>query len=342
MPGSYGRDPVDDYRALTERATLWDVAAERLVEISGPDALRFADYLVTRDVSRLELHQCRYTFCCDEHGVIGCDAIAQRVGEEKVWISTSNMDLLFWARGIALGADYDVVISEPDVAPMQVQGPRSREILRDLLGNAIDGLAYFRAMPARVAGIDVIVSRTGWSGELGYEIYPPSSESALTVWDAVLAAGGPHGLLVTAPNHVRAIEAGIMAIDYATGRGLNPLELWRGNAVDFEKDAFIGRDALLAIRDEGPKRRVVGLTSAGAPLPPLEAPWDVTADAHRAGFVRGAGVNPITGRNVAIGVLLAEHARPGRQVHVAHLGGVAAMEVTGLPLIDQAGARVRA
>jgi glycine cleavage system aminomethyltransferase T len=332
MPMAYGHDPREDYRALTERVTLWDVGAERQTELRGPDAIRLADYLTTRSLADMEPGRCRYTLCCDDTGQVICDPVLL-VLEDRVWLSHGTVDLTLWAKGIALHADFAVGVCEPDVAPLQVQGPASAEVLRTLAGPAVDELGPFRLLATQVAGVDVIVSRTGWSGGPGYEIYPLGSDHALELWDAVVEAGEPHGMLVTGPNVRKAVESGITDTSLATNQSLNPLELWQDYPIDFDKGEFVGREALLAIRESGPARRQVGLIGSDEPLPRQDGFWDVLAGESPVGSTRWAVFSFALERNIAIAVVDVGHAGPGAALELAHAEGRERMEVTALPFV---------
>jgi glycine cleavage system aminomethyltransferase T len=335
MAMAFDRDPMDDYRAVTERVALWDVGAERQVQVAGPDAVRFADYLVTRDLANVQPGDCRYALCCDERGEIICDSVVVVPRAHVVWLSHGTIDLLLWVRGIALHAGYDVEVSEPDIAPLQVQGPRSREVLRKLVGSAIDGLRYYRCMPAEIAGLPVVVSRTGWSGELGYEIFPLSEDRAMELFDTVLEAGREFDMLVTGPNLPKALEAGISDTAYYTNAGLNALELGRDSMVDLDAGPFVGREALLAIRRAGVRRRVVGLLGPpGARLPRLETFWPIRNGSAQSGATRWQAFSPALSRAVAIGVVRIEDATPGQTMTVSHPLGDTEMTVAELPFVD--------
>jgi aminomethyltransferase len=332
MPMSYGRDPLDDYRALTERVTLWDVGAERQTEILGPDALAFADYLTTRRVDDLEPWQCRYTTCCDERGQILCDPIMLNL-PDRVWLSHGTVDLTLWAKGIALHCDFDVTVDEPDVAPLQVQGPQSTEVMAALVGDEVQRLRPFRCMPTEIAGTDVIVSRTGWSGGSGFEIFPRGSERALALWDAVVQAGRPHDMLITGPNLRKAVESGITDTSLATGQGLTPLECWQDYLVDLDKGPFMGREALRSLRERGLTRRQVGLVGTSEALARQEGFWDVFAGDRQVGATRWAVRSPALDRNIAIAVVDVDCAAPGTALELVHPDGREPVEVTTLPFV---------
>lgn len=334
MPMAYGRDPREDYEALTGRVTLWDVGAERQTEIRGPGAKAFADMLTTRRLDDLQTGQCRYTLCCDETGEILCDPILLAPEDDVIWLSHGTVDLTLWARGIALAGNYDVQVGEPDVAPLQVQGPRSPEVMRALVGDSIDELAPFHCKQADIAGTACVISRTGWSGGAGFEIYPRGTERALDLWDAVKEAGEPHDLLVIGPNLSKAMESGITDTSYTTNQNLNPLELWQPYLVDLDKGDFIGREAIQRIKDQGVSRRQVGLLGPDHRLPVrLEYFWDIRVGEETIGSTRWLTYSLGLDRTIAIGVVDVDFSAVGTRVDVVHPEGAASMEVVDLPFI---------
>jgi aminomethyltransferase len=251
-----------------------------------------------------------------------------------MWLSHGTVDLTLWAHGIALGGSYDVEVGEPDVAPLQVQGPLSSVVMRSLIGDSVDGLRPFHCMQATIAGVDCIVSRTGWSGGAGFEIYPRGTERALDLWDAVKAAGEPHDLLVIGPNLSKAMEAGITDTSYATNQDLNPLELWQDYLVDLDKGDFIGREALQRIKDQGVSRRQVGLLGPDHRLPMrLEFPWDIRVGEETIGSTRWLAFSLGLERVIAIGVVDVDFSAVGTRVDVVHPEGEATMEIVELPFM---------
>jgi glycine cleavage system aminomethyltransferase T len=301
MPMDYGRDPRADYAALVERVTLWDVGAERQAELRGPGALALADHLAPRRLSDLGVGECRYTPVCDRAGAIMCECIVLRPAADVVWFSHSDVDLTLWATGLALARGDDAAVTEADVAPMQLQGPRAADVMATLGGDEVAGLARFRCIDVRLAGVECVVSNTGWSREPGFEIYPIGSTRAPAVWDALVAAGEPHGLLVTGPNIVRAVEQGISDTQYATNSDMNPIEAGMGPLLDLDRPDFVGRDALRAVRERGPTRHTVGLVCDGSPFPIMERLWPVSApDGRPAGEARWAVYSFALERNIAV------------------------------------------
>ncbi|HXD68290.1 MAG TPA: glycine cleavage T C-terminal barrel domain-containing protein [Gaiellales bacterium] len=304
MPLDYGRDPRQDYAALVERVTLWDVGAERQAELRGPDALAFADYLAPRRLSDLGVGECRYTPVCDRAGAIMCECIVLRPEPDVVWFSHSDVDLTLWATGLALAHGDDVEVAEADVPPMQLQGPRAADVMGAVGGEAAAGLARFRCGRVALGGVDCVVSNTGWSREAGYEVYPLGSDRAPEVWDAIVAAGEPHGLLITGPIIVRAVEQGISDTQYATNSDMNPIEAGMGSMLDLDRPDFVGRDALRAVRDDGPARRTVGLVCDGDPFPVMEQHWTITAgDGEPVGVARWAVYSYALERNIVVALV---------------------------------------
>jgi glycine cleavage system aminomethyltransferase T len=334
LPLDYGRAPIDDYRALREAVTLWDVGGERQVQIEGPDAAAFTNYLVTRDISDLPAGHCRYVLVGDETGRVIADPVLLHPFQDTFWLSHGSVDLLLWAKGIALHTDHDVRVTEADVAPMQLQGPNSRDVLRRLVGDAVDALAYYDCAQVTIAGSEVIVSRTGWSGELGYELYPLGSSGAPGVWEAVVEAGKPSGLVITGPNVPHAVECGITDCQYYTNFDVNALE-FSPRLVDLDGPEFIGREALRRVAAEGLRRRTIGLLGGPDRLPRLQWAWTVHRDGHQVGQLRWAAFSPTLERMVAVALIDSDHADPGHTVTVRHHEGEADMETTTLPFIPR-------
>ena len=315
MPLGYGRDPRVDYDALVERVTLWDVGAERQTELRGPDALALADYLCPRDLSGLAPGRCLFTPVCDEAGEIMADCIVLRVAEDVVWISHSDVDLELWARGMGLYRGFDAAVAEADVAPLQLQGPAAAAVLAPICPPGVATLPRFHCATTTVAGVEAVVSATGWSREPGFEIYPLGSARAVEIWDAICAAGESHGLLVTGPNVVRAVEQGITDTQYRMNSGMNPIEAGIERMLELDGADFVGRDALLAVRREGARRRTVGLVCDGPAFPWLEDFWPVTQAGREVGVARWAVWSYALDRNIAIALVEVGTGDDGLVVH---------------------------
>ena len=253
MPIDYGRDPVVEYRAITEGVTLWDVGAERQAQLRGPDALSFADYLSPRDLLDLAVGRCRFTPVCDPRGQVMADCIVLRPFEDTVWYSHSDCDISLWAYGLALARGARVEVEEADVSPLQLQGPLAAAVLEPLYDGDLSALRRFDCAAVDVAGVPCVVSNTGWSKEAGFELYPLGSERCLELWDAIAGSGEPYGLLVTGPNITRAVEQGITDTQYKMNSGMTALEAGLESMLQLDGADFMGRDALVAERARGPR-----------------------------------------------------------------------------------------
>ena len=264
------RDPVEEYWELLNGVTLWDVGVERQVEITGPDAFTFTNMLVPRDLTKCEVGQCKYVFVTSHEGGILNDPVLLRLEENRFWLSLADSDILLWAWGVAQNSGLDVQIGEPDVGPLQVQGPKSKDVMVDLFGESIVDIPYYFCRDYNLDGMDIVVSRTGYTGELGYEIYlQNASRDGVKLWDAVVEAGEPHGLAVIGPCHIKRIEAGILALGCDMWFDTNPYEVEMGYEwmVDLEQEAdFIGKEALKRIKAEGVSRKLVGVEIGGPGL----------------------------------------------------------------------------
>ena len=335
--------PGDIYRALTTKAVLIPTGAERQLEVTGKDAVKFMDYLVTRDMGKLAPGRCSYSFMCDENGEIIVDGIIVYISERKLWFGVSDGDIELWARGIALHSDYDVLVGEADVAPLQIQGPKSRDILRTIIGNSIEDLTFFGCTQTRIAGVDCVISRTGWTGELGYEVYPTGSETAPDVWDAIVEAGKPCEMLISGLSWSKSLEAGLMVFSMGTrDERINPLEHWRSNLVDLDKGPFIGQAALRQIMAEGgPARKITGLVGGLEPLSRIERPCKIKHQDEDIGVTRSLAFSPSLQRNICLALVERKYAENGTILSLEHPDGMVEMAVTDLPFVDKDGLRVR-
>jgi aminomethyltransferase len=307
FPLGYRTTPYSDYVALTERATLWDVGCERQTQFKGPDAIRLVDYLSSRDLTKLQVGQCRYTLILDTDGRVINDPVVLRPFNDTVWVSHGDVDITFWAKGFAEAKELDVEVSEPDVAPLQVQGPASREVLRSITDTNLDELGYYRCVVTRVAGIDAVVSNTGWSGGTGYEIYPFTSDRAMELWNAILEAGQPFGLQVTGANPIVALERGVTDLSIWTGLDTNPYENGLARIVDLDRDEFIGRKALKKAVAEGITRKTVGLVFDDQRIPWQDGkPWPLVDEEGRSGYARWANFSFGLRKYAALGLVDAD------------------------------------
>src|SRR2546427_2947948 len=242
---SYYDDPVTEYWHLLEHVTLWDVSVERQVEITGPDAFRFTNQLTTRDLSRCRVGGARYALITAEDGGIINDPVLLRLGENHFWLALADSDVLLWAKAVATRAEMRVQIREPDVSPLQVQGPKSKAVMQVLFGDRVLDLAYYNFFAAALDGIPVVVTRTGWTGEVGYEIYLRDGSRGVELWERIMEAGAPPKIPPTRPPHIPRVQAGLLNYGPDMTLDNNPDEGGLDRLVELNKNGeFIGRGGL--------------------------------------------------------------------------------------------------
>lgn len=311
MPTVYS-DPISEYWSLVNDVTLWDVSCQRQVEIEGPDAFRLIQYLTPRDMSKCKVGQCQYMVITDDDGGIVNDAVMLRVDDSRYWLSPGDGDVLLWVAGVAVTSGFNVRVSEPDVSPLQLQGPKSPHVARDLFGDDILQMKYYWSQEVDLDGIPLLVSRTGWSGELGFELYLRDGRYGEQLWEKVMQAGKPYNIAPAAPNTIRSVEGGLLSYMSDITRDDNPYVFGYEWMIDFSQEQnFVGRDALIKIRDEGVDRRLVGVELAGEMPEGFNSEfWDITSRRVRVGHVTRIVHSPRLNKNIGyanVPVGLADH-----------------------------------
>ena len=298
LPIGYA-DLEQEYWKLINDVTLWDVSVERNLEISGPDGFRLASLLTPRDLSKCRVGQGKYVLLTDENGGIVNDPVLLRLEENRFWLAAADSDILLWAKGVAHATGMKVELKELDVAPLQIQGPKSRPLVQKLFGDRIDGLSYYEFFETRLDGIPVIVTRTGWTGELGYEIYLLDPARGVALWERILDAGREFSIAPTGPVDIRRIEAGILNYGIDMTLSTNPFEVGLERLVDLGKaDVFIGREALEKVKARGVTRKLVGVEIEGERLDLNMTRWPVRAGGGEAGHVSSAVYSPRLEKNI--------------------------------------------
>ncbi|SPJ28927.1 Dimethylsulfonioproprionate demethylase DmdA [Falsiruegeria mediterranea M17] len=335
IPRDFG-DPEQNFWNLVNEAILCDVAVERQVEITGPDAAKFTQMLTCRDLSKMAVGQCKYILITNADGGILNDPILLRLAENHFWISLADSDILLWAQGVAINSGLDVQITEPDVSPLQLQGPNSGKIMVELFGRDIMDLKYYWLREVELDGIPLIVSRTGWSSELGYELYLRDGSMGDQLWERIMAAGIAHGLKPGHTSSIRRIEGGMLSYHADADIRTNPFELGFDRLVNLDMEAdFIGKAALRRIREEGPKRKQVGLVIDCEPLTgPNTTFWAVNQNETQIGKVTSAVYSPRLEKNIALAMVDADAAVLGAEVAVVTLSGPARATVVERPFYD--------
>ena len=335
IPRDFG-DPEQNFWNLVNDAILCDVAVERQVEITGPDAAQFVQMLTPRDLSKLAIGQCKYILITNAEGGLLNDPILLRLAENHFWISLADSDILLWAQGVAVHSGLDVSIKEPDVSPLQLQGPKSGEIMRTLFGDDIMDLRYYWLREVKLDGIPLIVSRTGWSSELGYELYLQDGSRGDQLWEKIMAAGAAFGLKPGHTSSIRRIEGGMLSYHADADITTNPYELGLDRLVNVDMEAnFVGKEALQRIRDTGVSRNQVGLIIDGDPLTgPNTTFWPILREGKIVGKVTSAVYSPRLKQNIALAMVPVDCTEIGTELTVQTTNGTVTASVTETPFFD--------
>ena len=303
--------PEKEYESLINDVTFGDFAAERQVEINGPDAHKFVSYVQPRNLEKCAIGSCKYILLTDTNGGIVNDACLLRLEENKFWISPGDGDVILWLQGIAINSGMDVSIHEPDVSPLQISGPKSGKLIQKLFNGEHDDLGYYKAKQTSLNNIPMVIARTGWSGELSYELYLQDRKLGNKLFELVHDAAKEFNGRVIAPNTIRTIEGGLLSYGSDFGRTHNPFTIGFGRLVDLDQDGdFIGKEALKAIKEKGLTEKLVGIELEGDPI--RQAPenfWPIrNSDNKKIGRVSRAFFSPRLQKNIGLGIVDIDYA----------------------------------
>ena len=335
IPRDFG-DPEQNFWNLIEKSILCDVAVERQVEITGPDAYKFTQLLTPRDLSNIEIGQCKYVLITNNEGGILNDPVLLRLAENHFWLSLADSDVLLWAQGVAVNSGLNVNISEPDVSPLQLQGPTSKEIMVKLFGETIKDLKYYWFKECDLDGIPLVVSRTGWSSEFGYELFLRDGSKGNDLYEKIMIAGKEFGIKPGHTSSIRRIEGGMLSYHADADINTNPFELGFDRLVSLDNDIeFIGKAALKKIKAEGIKRKQVGLEILCKPLSgPNTTFWSIKKDNNIIGKVTSAVYSPRLKKNIALAMVNIENSEIGTSLAVETNNGKYEAIVVEKPFYD--------
>ena len=299
MPTSY-TSSEEEYVSLTNDVTMWDVAGERQIEINGPDAYNFVRTLTPRNLEKCEIGHCLYILLTGEDGCIINDAVLLRVKPDQFWISPGDSEVLLWIQGVAVNSGMDVNVFEPDVSPLQIGGPKAPQLIEKLFDEDHRDVGFYRAIETSLLGIPLVLARTGWSGEISYELYLRNHKLGEQLWEIVMEAGQEYNISPIAPNTIRSIEGGLLSFRSDVLKEDNPYTIGLGRLVDTNQSInFIGKSALKKIEEEGTKRMLVGVILDGDPIKnPPEQFWPVIDHDLKIGHVSRCIYSPRLKKNI--------------------------------------------
>jgi len=289
-----------EYDSLINDVTMWDVAVERQIEINGPDAYEFIRLLTPRNLEKCEIGRCLYVILTGHNGGAINDAVLLRLKPDQFWLSPGDGDVLLWIQGVAINSGLDVNVFEPDVSPLGICGPKAPALINKLFNGEHDDLRFYRARETSLAGIPMVIARTGWSGEISYELYLRDGKRGDALWAIVKDAGQEFNIAPAAPNTIRSIEGGLLSYVSDITRNDCPYTIGLDRLVDVDQDIdFIGKEALKKINEIGPARKLVGIEIAGDPITSApEQPWPVFSGDENVGHVSRCIFSPRLGKNI--------------------------------------------
>lgn len=339
IPGHFG-DPEAEYARLIHGVAMWDVAAQRQVELRGPDAGRLAQYLTPRNLDATRVGQGRYVPLCDHDGWLINDPVLLKLADDRYWLSVADSDIHLWAAAIGRERGWDVAVSEPDVSPLAIQGPKAVDLAERLFGPQVRDLRYFGFVETALDGIPLILARSGWSKQGGYELYLMDSARGTALWDRVRGAGQEFGIGPGAPNDTERLESGLVSygadMRWQCARA-TPFEMGFGPLIDLDgPHDFVGRAALERLAEEGPRRLRIGVVIDGEPAPPGH-PVPLCSEGEEVGTVSEFAFSPRLGQTIGVALIRADLAEAPVPLHVRVGAALHPARRAALPFITAGG-----
>ena len=317
LPKAFERSNEEVYWHLREHVQLWDVSCQRQVEIRGPDAAKLVQWMTPRDLRQAKIGQCLYISLIDHNAGMINDPILLKLEEDHFWLSIADSDVLLWAKGLSLGCGFDVMVDEPDVSPLAVQGPKAELLMEKVFGTIVRKIRFFQFNTVDFKGNPLQVSRTGYSRQGGFEIYLDKSSLGIDLWDTLWEAGQEFNVAPGYPNLVERVEGGLLSYGNEMTRANNPLEcnLDHNCCLDGSLN-YIGREALQKIAETGPTQRIRGVIFEGEPTPPCASPWPIIADGKQVGYTTTVVWSLQLKKNLSLAMIEAEFWNAGQNVQV--------------------------
>ncbi len=328
--------PLADYWHLIENVTMWDVAVQRQVEITGPDAVELVSLISPRNIDKTVVGRCYYSPLVDKNGCLLNDPVLLRLAKDHFWFSVADTDIHLWIKGLAYGLGYDVTVTEPDVSPMAIQGPNWMPVCQSLLGDWVAELDFFHFKEFDMDGIPLVVARSGWSKQGGIEIYLRDSNRGVELWERVKAAGKPWNIRPGTPSTIERIESGLLSYGNDITNEDNPFHVGLDRYCDLnqEKD-FVGKAALKRIASEPLDRKLVGVYLDHDDRMSCEHWWPIYQNDNRVGEVRSATWSPLLQENIGFAMLTADSAESFAPLYAETPWGYVQCNLTSIPFVDR-------
>ncbi len=317
LPKAFQPSIEDDYWHLREHVQLWDVSCQRQVQIEGPDAAKLVQMMTPRHIGKAIIGDCFYIPIIDANAGLINDPVMLKLAEDKFWLSIADSDVLLYALGLALGREMDVQVSEPDVSPLAVQGPKAEGLLASLFGEHIRDIGFFKYDWIEFQGTRQLIARSGYSRQGGFEIYLEGGHLGADLWDHIWEAGQPLNMTPGCPNLIERIEGGLFSYGNEMTRENNPLEIGLDNFCSLDGSVdYIGRVALEKIAADGVTRKIRGIIFDGEPCPTCSLPWPVMIGKRQVGQITSGVWSPRLMSNIGQSMIDREFWNIGQDVTV--------------------------
>ncbi len=323
---------VNDYWRLINDVTLWDVSCQRQVEITGPDAFNLFRRLTPRNLDKCAVGQGMYALITDENGGILNDPVLLKLSENHFWLSLADSDILPWVKGLALAWGMDVTVTEPDVSPLALQGPKSHALMVDLFGDWIKKLKFFWFREIEFKGMPMVIAKSGWSTQGGYELYLRDGRYGEDLWEMIMEAGQLYNIGPGAPSPIERVEGGLLSYRTDMDETNNPYEVGLGKYVDVDqKTDFMGKAALRRVKAEGIKQKLVGLEVHAEPLDGNEHQLPVLHNGEPSGRMSTVTYSPRLDKNIALAIVPIAKAELGTNLTIEAPRGPIESTVVPIP-----------
>lgn len=337
LPVSF-ENTITDYNNLLQGVQLWDVGVERQVQIKGPDAESLLQFITPRNIKKCTVGQAMYAPLLDFQGGFLNDPVMLKLAEDFYWLSIADGDSLLWVEAIAKGYNFNVKVEEPDVSPLQVQGPNSAKLMTKVFGDWVDDLGFYRFKEVTHDGIPMVIARMGYSRELCYEIFLQDYSKGNELWEILWQAGQEFNISPGGPNIIFRLEGGILSYLADFDRTNNPYEVGLDWMIDLDQeDDFIGKEALREISMRGPTKKLMGAEIKGDPIESSNEDYlPVLIDGNRVGTMTAMVFSPRLQKNISYVFLDIEHAKIGQEIVISSPNQSFEALVVDIPWFDRA------